>query len=102
MSPGSWMLFALKKPLLCLTPGPTVLLEVYQGMRLGHRASVAGNIGVLSGNAAYFLISTLVLSPPCRRSLSRPKATWCSGSRSSVGRAVYLVRKAKGGRHARG
>jgi hypothetical protein len=47
MSPESWMLFALKELLLCLTPGPAVLLVVFQGMGLGHRASVAGNIGVL-------------------------------------------------------
>ena len=60
MSPESWMLFALKELLLCLTPGPAVLLVVFQGMGLGHRASVAGNIGVLSGNATYFLISALV------------------------------------------
>ncbi len=52
MSPESWMLFALKELLLCLTPGPAVLLVVFQGMGLGHRASVAGNIGVLSNNAA--------------------------------------------------
>lgn len=56
-----WALFAVTELLLCLTPGPAVLLVVSQGMRLGARASVAGNAGVLSGSALYFVLSALGL-----------------------------------------
>lgn len=81
------MLFALTELLLCLTPGPAVLLVVSQGVRLGCRASVAGNIGVLSGNAAYFLLSALGLGGCCsprlrcsRSSNGSAPPTWCSSA----------------------
>lgn len=57
MSPEAWALFALTETALCLTPGPAVLLVVSQALARGARASVWSNLGVLSGNGAYFVVS---------------------------------------------
>lgn len=56
-----WLLFLVSELVLCLTPGPAVLLIVSQGMRRGFRASVAGSAGVLSVNALWFTFSAVGL-----------------------------------------
>ncbi|HWK45871.1 MAG TPA: LysE family translocator [Stellaceae bacterium] len=57
MSWSAWGLFCLTEAVLCLTPGPAVLLVVSQGVRRGTGASISANIGILSGNLVYFLLS---------------------------------------------
>jgi homoserine/homoserine lactone efflux protein len=42
---------------LCLIPGPAVLLVVSQAIRRGFRISTRGAAGILAGNAIYFALS---------------------------------------------
>jgi homoserine/homoserine lactone efflux protein len=51
------LLYAATELLLCLTPGPAVLLIVSQGMRRGFRSSTRGAAGILTGNSFYFVLS---------------------------------------------
>lgn len=53
--------FAATELVLCLTPGPAVLLVVSQAMRRGARASVGGAVGILAGNSIYFALSAVGL-----------------------------------------
>ena len=57
MTVETWALFALTETALCFTPGPAVLLVLSQGLTRGTRASVYSNLGILTGNAAYFALS---------------------------------------------
>jgi homoserine/homoserine lactone efflux protein len=57
MSWKIWTLFAVTETILCLTPGPAVLLVVAQGLSRGRIAALWSSIGILAGNAFYFLIS---------------------------------------------
>jgi len=47
--------------LLCLTPGPAVLLVLSQGLKSGFKSSLRGTAGILTGNAIYFALSALGL-----------------------------------------
>jgi homoserine/homoserine lactone efflux protein len=53
----TWLLFVLTEGALCLTPGPAVLLVLSQGLTRGTAASVSANLGILAGNACYFVLS---------------------------------------------
>ena len=55
------LVFAITEFLLCLTPGPAVLLVVSQGVRSGFKSSQRGTAGILAGNAIYFVLSALGL-----------------------------------------
>jgi threonine/homoserine/homoserine lactone efflux protein len=55
------LVFAVTEFLLCLTPGPAVLLVVSQGVRSGFKSSQKGMAGILTGNAIYFALSSLGL-----------------------------------------
>lgn len=59
MNITAYLLFAATEFFLSLSPGPAVFLVVSQGVRAGFRASVAGSLGILTGNAIYFAISAL-------------------------------------------
>src|SRR5438552_5602356 len=48
-----WALFVLTESLLCLTPGPAVLLVVAQALTRGAAASGWATLGILAGNALY-------------------------------------------------
>jgi homoserine/homoserine lactone efflux protein len=61
MSTHIWMLFAVTETLLCLTPGPAVLFVISHGLTRGGTASLWANLGILSGNTFYFLLSALGL-----------------------------------------
>jgi threonine/homoserine/homoserine lactone efflux protein len=61
MSASSLILFAAMELVLCLTPGPAVLLVISQAMRRGFRASLRGALGILTGNAVYFALSAVGL-----------------------------------------
>src|SRR5260370_39286944 len=56
-----WTLFAITETVLCLTPGPAVLLVLSQAMARGTAASLWSNLGILSGNTLYFVISATAL-----------------------------------------
>jgi len=53
----TWSLFPLTETMLCLTPGPAVLLVLSQGLSRGALASIWSNLGILAGNTFYFLLS---------------------------------------------
>ena len=56
-----WLSYALLEILLSLSPGPAVFTVISQGVRFGGKASLWGNLGILSGNGIYFLLSALGL-----------------------------------------
>ncbi|WMS43198.1 LysE family translocator [Acuticoccus sp. MNP-M23] len=53
------LLFAATEFLLCISPGPSVLLVVGLAMRSGTRAGWAAAAGVTAGSAFYFALSAL-------------------------------------------
>jgi homoserine/homoserine lactone efflux protein len=55
------LLFAITEFLLCLTPGPAVLLVISQAVKSGFDSSLKGAAGILAGNAIYFVLSALGL-----------------------------------------
>jgi homoserine/homoserine lactone efflux protein len=57
MSLEAWVLFALTETVLCLTPGPAVLLVVACALTRGAAASVRAALGILSANVLYFALS---------------------------------------------
>jgi threonine/homoserine/homoserine lactone efflux protein len=61
VSPRLLFVFGVTEFLLCLTPGPAVLLVVSQGVRTGFKSSQKGIAGILTGNAIYFVLSALGL-----------------------------------------
>ncbi len=57
MSLETWLLFLATETLLCLTPGPAVLLVVSMALGRGFRQGVAAAGGILAANALYFGLS---------------------------------------------
>jgi len=57
----TWGLFALTETILCLTPGPAVLLVLSQGLTRGRLAALWSSLGVLAGNGFYFVLSATSL-----------------------------------------
>jgi homoserine/homoserine lactone efflux protein len=52
-----WLAFCLLEVVLCFTPGPAVLSVVAAAMRGGRRPALLTALGILAGNASYFLLS---------------------------------------------
>lgn len=57
MNVETWLAFCLTEAVLCLTPGPAVLFVVSVALARGPQPGVAASIGILAGNAFYFVLS---------------------------------------------
>lgn len=57
MSLRTWLLFCATDTVLCLTPGPAVLLVVSQAISRGVWSGLAASLGILATNAVYFTLS---------------------------------------------
>lgn len=58
----TWLLFAITETALCLTPGPAVLLVLSVGLSRGTVPSIAANLGILTANTMYFILSAAGLA----------------------------------------
>jgi homoserine/homoserine lactone efflux protein len=52
-----WLAFAVLETVLCLTPGPAVLLVLSQALSRGTAKTVWAILGILTANTAYFIVS---------------------------------------------
>jgi len=58
---NTWLLFCLTEAVLCLTPGPAVLLVVSMALTRGSSAGFGASLGILAANGIYFAISATSL-----------------------------------------
>jgi homoserine/homoserine lactone efflux protein len=58
----AWALFCLTETLLCLNPGPAVLVVVSLGLTRGRAHGFAASLGVLTANTLYFGVSATGLA----------------------------------------
>jgi threonine/homoserine/homoserine lactone efflux protein len=58
MSLELWLAFCATETALCFVPGPAVLFVVSVAMARGSRPGLAAALGILAGNAFYFLLSS--------------------------------------------
>ena len=56
-----WLVFVATEGLLCVTPGPAVLMVIAQGLTRGVPAGLSATLGVLAGNSFYFALSATSL-----------------------------------------
>ncbi len=61
MSFEAWLLFAVTETLLCLSPGPAVMMIIATGLKRGAGMSIFSNLGILAGNTVYFVLSATSL-----------------------------------------
>jgi threonine/homoserine/homoserine lactone efflux protein len=61
MSLENWFLFLTTVTVLCIAPGPAVLLVVSLSLSSGFRAGLTASLGILSANVPYFLLSATSL-----------------------------------------
>lgn len=59
MTTETLVLFAVTEFLLCLAPGPAVLLVIGLSMRHGLRCGAIASFGMVATNAAFFILSAL-------------------------------------------
>jgi homoserine/homoserine lactone efflux protein len=64
----AWALFCLTETLLCLQPGPAVLLVVSLALTRGAGHGLAASLGVLGANTVYFAVSATGLAALLRLS----------------------------------
>ena len=62
MTVSNWLIFCAIEFVLCLSPGPSVLLVSSLSLSGARRSAVVASLGALAANAGYFLIAALGLS----------------------------------------
>ncbi len=58
---STWILFCLTEAVLCVIPGPAVLLVVSTALARGTRPGLRASSGILAANTFYFLLSATSL-----------------------------------------
>ncbi|MBL1419399.1 MAG: LysE family translocator [Alphaproteobacteria bacterium] len=53
------ILFIFAEALLCISPGPAVLLTISQSMKRGFATGMWGTMGILAANTIYFILSAI-------------------------------------------
>lgn len=53
------ILFIFAEALLCISPGPAVLLTISQSMKRGFATGMWGSMGILTANTVYFVLSAI-------------------------------------------
>lgn len=53
------ILFIFAEALLCISPGPAVLLTISQSMKRGFATGMWGSLGILTANTVYFVLSAI-------------------------------------------
>jgi len=61
MSLESWLLFCATEAMLCLSPGPSVLMVLSLSLTQGSPAGIRASLGVLTANGFYFALASLGL-----------------------------------------
>ncbi|MGH9869921.1 MAG: LysE family translocator [Candidatus Polarisedimenticolia bacterium] len=61
MSWESWALFCVTEAVLCVTPGPAVLMVVSTALSRGSRNGLQASLGILAANTGYFVLSATSL-----------------------------------------
>ena len=61
MSIEAWLLFAITETILCLSPGPAVLLVLSVSLTRGLPSGLRASGGILTANTFYFLLSATSL-----------------------------------------
>jgi homoserine/homoserine lactone efflux protein len=56
---AAWLYFCATEALLCVTPGPAVLLVVSQSLASGVGSGLRAALGILAANAGYFFLSAI-------------------------------------------
>jgi threonine/homoserine/homoserine lactone efflux protein len=57
MTLTTWLLFCLTETVLCIIPGPAVLLVLSTALRRGFPVATRATAGILAGNTMYFALS---------------------------------------------
>ena len=57
MTLATWLLFCLTETVLCMIPGPAVLLVLSTALRRGFPSATRATAGILAGNTMYFALS---------------------------------------------
>jgi homoserine/homoserine lactone efflux protein len=57
MSFEAWLAFCVTETILCVTPGPAVLLVLSVALGRGFRSAIGASLGILTANALYFTLS---------------------------------------------
>jgi threonine/homoserine/homoserine lactone efflux protein len=56
---NTWLLFVAAEFALCVSPGPAVLYVSSHGLSGGFRSSICANLGIVTGNVIYFMLSAI-------------------------------------------
>jgi len=59
MTIEAWLAFCATETVLCFAPGPAVLYVISVALARGAAPGIAASLGILSGNAFYFLLSAI-------------------------------------------